>query len=524
MDTPAQPTEKKGLTHQTIKGLFWTSSGTGIQSALQILVTVTLARLLTPREFGLASAAGIAVGFCRLFTTIGINPALVQRAHIGKRHIRTGFTLSVLLALAFTAGLYLLAPLLSLLFKLDITALLQLLSIGFIIRALATVPNSLLTRQLRFKTLAAINLFSFIFGSGLVTIILAWYGAGVWALVIGQLADNTFTTVALLIACPHTMRPSINKRATQDLVFPGTRFSIARIGNYLALQGDYFVSGRWLGASALGLYSRAYNLMAVPGTLYSNIVDSVLFPTMSRVQDQKERMRTAFRRGMFLISWLTIPTSAIILVLSKEIVYVLLGAKWKGVIIPLQLLALGSFFRIGYQTSGTVLRSKGALNRYVVLQVLYAGLVFAGALLGKSHGIAGIALAVTCVLALHFSLMSILTMKTLQLSWKEFLGATLPGCYLGALAFALSFVLVTLLRQAAMPAWGILPVVMIIVMCAVAVLVWMLPSSLVATDGLWWLQLGEKYIRLPAFHKMNQRLAARIRPNAAGETTMNRES
>src|SRR5438552_1939115 len=105
------------LTRRTLGGLFWTSSSTGVEFVLQTLVTVVLARLLVPSDFGLVTAAGVFLGFCKIFAHLGIGPALIQRSNLGVRHVRTGFTISLIFGSLLAAIVILLAPLMARFFR-----------------------------------------------------------------------------------------------------------------------------------------------------------------------------------------------------------------------------------------------------------------------------------------------------------------------------------------------------------------------------------------------------------------------
>src|SRR6202043_2439363 len=148
--------------------------------------------------------------------------------------------------------------------------------------------------------------------------------------------QTVLKTILLLLSRPHPAWPLLDRGAWRDLLYFGGGFTAGRLSNYLAGQGESLVIGRCLGAVALGVYGRAYQLMAGPAVLFGNILDRVLFPAMVHVQDQPERLAYAYRRGIALIALVILPTSAVLVVLAREVTLVLLGPEWEGVILPLQ--------------------------------------------------------------------------------------------------------------------------------------------------------------------------------------------
>jgi PST family polysaccharide transporter len=349
-----------------------------------------------------------------------------------------------------------------------------------------------LQRELRFRSLASVQVASFALGYGLVGVSLAWLGFGAWALVGAQLAQTTLETVILLIIQPHPKRLSLNVRAFKELMYFGGGMTMAKIANYFALQGDNMVVGRWLGADALGFYSRAYRLIALPANLFGEAADKVLFPAMAKVQNEPERLTTAFRRGVVLVSLLVLPASVTIFVLAPEIVYVLLGPNWGGVVGPLQVLSLGIFFRTGYKMSGTLARAKGAVYNFALIKGLYAVLVVGGALIGQRFGLTGVAIGVLGALTVHFFLMSQLSLKNTLMSWSEFLGAHVPALTLTAIVSAVSWGTATLMREFNSPAIVTLSATITVALVCVLIIVRFVPALSIGEEGVWWLQTLSK--------------------------------
>jgi O-antigen/teichoic acid export membrane protein len=328
-------TRPRGLTRRAVGGLFWTFSGTGLQLVAQLLVIMVLGRLLTPAEFGLMGAAIVVISLSQIVSQIGVGPAIVQRQQLDSLHVRVAFTLSILLGLLLGVAVWLGAPAIAAFYRIpEVEPVLRAVAILFPIDGLNTIGKSLLSRQLRFRLYASLDVASYVFGYACVGILLAWRGYGVWALVVAYLAQATVRTISMYVATRHPVRPSLNLEASRQLLSFGVGLSLAQVGRVIAQQGDNLVVARWLGPAALGVYGRAYTLMVMPAVAFGRIVNRVLFPVMAQVQDDPERLARAYERALAVVALLSLPISAFLLVVAPEFIPVLLGPAWGGVVLP----------------------------------------------------------------------------------------------------------------------------------------------------------------------------------------------
>ena len=411
-----------GLTARVISGSLWMFFGTGAQAAVQSLVLLVLARLVTPREFGVVTAALIVVGFTSIFSQLGVGPALVQRPALTSRHIRVGFTMSLLFSSILAALIFLGAARIANFFRIaELASVIRAISPLFICNGISVVAEALAQRELRFRLLASIELGAFAVSFVLVGIPLALAGYGLWALVGAYVTQSLLRTTALLRMQPHPKWPLMDRRVAAGLLYFGNGFTIAKLGNYVAGQADNVIVGRWLGPQALGLYGQAYQLMTAPALLFGQVLDKVLFPAMAKVQFEPDRLRKAYRRGVALVALVTLPLSAILFVLAPELIFLLLGPKWSGVVVPFRILGVGMLFRTSYKLSDSVARATGAVYPRAWRQGLYAIAIVVGAWFGQPWGIGGVAVGVLFAIILNFVLMAELSLRLIGMTWREFL-------------------------------------------------------------------------------------------------------
>lgn len=452
MPPPLQPPETESvkqysLTQRTLSGFAWMFSGSMAGAGLQLVVTMILARLLSPADFGLISAALVIIYFSEIFSSLGMGPALMQRKELEPRHISTGFTVNFFFTLLLAVLIYLTAPAIAAFYRLPaLVPILQVLAIIFPIRGMAMLSEALLKRAGHFRQLATLDLISYVLGYALVGVGVAWMGFGVWALVVATIMQATLNSLLLFWRVPHSIRPRFDRSAFQDLMGFGGGITVANIANYFARQGDNLVVGRWLGAEALGFYGKAFSLMTLPTKQFSKVMDSVLFPVLSQVQDDRQRLAIGYQRGISVIALVVLPVSCFAIILAPEMIRVVYGPGWEPVIVPFQILCLSMFFRSAYKISASINKACGAVYSHASIQIIYGALVVGGAIMTQRWGLAGVAISSAIAIGVNYGLLSRISLHLANKSWREFGRWHIPGLLISALMLIEVGVMATILR------------------------------------------------------------------------------
>lgn len=474
----------------------WMSYGKAAFFILQLVVVGVLARLVTPTAFGVVNAALIVSGFSIIVSQLGLGPALVQLPHLERRHIDTAYTFSGLFGLFLGAVLWVGAPLAAQFLRMpDVTPVLRALAWVFPLSGLQTVGQALLSRELHFSWLANLDVISYGLGYGVVGIVTALLGWGVWALVAAQIGQALGRTIVLLWKHPPRLRLGFDGGAFRDLAYFGGGFTMARIANYVAVNGDNMIVGRFLGAAPLGYYGRAYSLMSAPAYAFGTVLDQVLFPAMAKVQDDLKRLGAAYRRGVALIALMVLPASAAIILLAPELIRIALGPKWGPAVIPFRVLGLGMLFRTSYKMSDSISRSTGAVYRRAWRQFIYAGLVVLGAWIGTRWGIVGVSWGALAALTVNFFLMAALGQQVAGLRWRDFWAAHQPAVLLTLASFPFVWAATVGLRALGAPAILVLGAggAVLVGVCALAI--WRLPRLFLGADGQWMADTFRGFLR-----------------------------
>lgn len=466
--------------------MLWTFSGTGVQVGIQLLATMALGRLLTPAEFGLMAAATVVIGFSQIVSQVGVGPAIIQRRELDPTHVRVAVTISFTLGVLLGAIVWFGSPWIAAFYRMpEVEPVLRVVAFLFPLDGLNTVAKSLLTRELRFRLYIALDVAAYVLGYALVAVLLAWYGYGVWALAIAHLGQVIVRAIAMYLATRHSVRPSLNLRAARDLLSFGFGHSMAQIGTALSQQGDNLVVGRWLGPTALGIYGRAYHLMVLPASAFGRIINRVLFPVMSQVQDQRERLANGYERALAIVALISLPLSAFLWVVAPEFIAVVLGPAWGAVVLPFRLFSISLLFRMSSKISDACTKAAGEVYVRALLQYAYAAMVVGGAIVGQRWGVGGVAVAVSIAMGFNWLSMAWLGRSVTGLSWLRFARAQVPAALLAAVIAAGAAVVAHWARAANL---GAILVLIVAGLAAVAVFFAaskLRPELFLGSHGIW---------------------------------------
>ena len=446
----ASPLEVRSV----ISGFKWTYASVALQGILKLAALMVLARLLTPRDFGLLGFALLCTNIVERIGQGGIGPAIVQVEAPSRDIITTAWWMSVSLGALSMILVSFAAQQCAVFFgEAELATIVRALSIGCLLEGIVAIPEALLQRDLRFKAIMVADNISYFVAMVGVCIVLALSGWGVWSLVIAQLVLKAVKLALVLAVAPTCQGGNVSWAHVRHLATMGFGFSLGRLLNFFSLQGDNFIVGRVLGTEALGLYNRAYQLMTLPAMYVGQVFERVMFPAMARRQSDKHRVGAEFLIALEAITLVALPAGVVMFILGREIILVIFGERWIGIVPVFSVLSFGVFFRTAYKCSDTVVRSLGAVFHYAGRQALYAALVIGGAWCGAIlSGVPGVAWGVVGAVALNYVSMTRLSTRLLGISVHKAVRAHFVGLWSSAaVALVLSVVSDSLRANSAHP-------------------------------------------------------------------------
>lgn len=380
------------MAEQTRKSIRWSVIDQISKQGIILLTSAVLARLITPEEFGMM---GIIMAFQVFFHNLidfGFEASIIRKKELGKEELSTIFWTVIGFSVVLAALFILLAPAIALFFRQpELTGLIRLTSVSLLCGAAGVIPNAFIQKLLRFKDFFTRHLISYLLG-GIIGIYLAWKGYGVWALVWQHLAViflNTVISMAMV-----QWRPSLHFKAS--LLQTHFRFSLPFMGhsvtNYWIRHIDYLLIGRMLSAHALGIYSRAYNLMIFPVNQIANTITRVAFPALSKHQDNKPLIWNAFAGLLSSVAVVVFPMMAIAGIYSRELIHILFGNQWEAAVPVFKILCgLGALQSLLAMAGPVYLSTGSTRTMFKVSLITYPFILaamIAGLLLGQLEGLA----------------------------------------------------------------------------------------------------------------------------------------
>ena len=434
-----------------VSGTRWTSFGEVVSQILRVVTYVLLARLLAPRDFGLLAMALVITNFIDVIRDLGTRSAIIQKRDVSRELASSIFILNIGIAVVVTAVLVAIAPLVGELFETpDVIPVLRVMCIAIGIGALGLVQQGLLYRAMQFSAIA-VALISGAVSQAIVALTMGALGFGVWALVAGIISGAFVTTLLLWIASGwrpfvHFAWSDIRGVASFSLNVTGVR-----VLNFFVNDVDKFVVGRALGAAALGIYSMGWRIVSQILTVTGRVLQQVLFPTLSAIQDDNEKVRRDFLRTMSVVALVFFPIMVGIATVADVFVRVVLGADWIPAIPLMTILALLGPIQISVWGASILFQAKGRADWMLRWRIVSGLAIVAAYFVGVRWGLNGVVLAFAAVVvALAYPSLAI-PFRLIRLRFREFAMQMAP--YILACA-AMGSVVLMLQRALDWFGWG----------------------------------------------------------------------
>lgn len=425
----------KDLRQKTITGVYWSILSKWGQTLLNIGITIILVRLLSPREFGLIAMITVITGFADVFTELGFSAALIQKQDVQSEHFSSIFWINVASGLLFAVAFMIGAPLIANFYNEPLLVpLTMFVSINFLIKSLNIVQNAIILKSLNFRMLSIVEMIS-IGIAGLIAIIMAFMGFGVWSLVVQWITGSMITTV--LIWKLSDWRPdfTFSRIAVKDLL----RFSVNLLGaralNYWFRKFDNLLIGRFIGTAELGIYSRAYQLLLFPLQNIAQVIIRVLFPSFSIIHQDKAKVKYLFLKAVGVIALFIYPMSLGLLVTTEPLVMTFFGAQWIRMIPILRIFCLLVLLQ-SITFPGVLYMSQGRTDLQFKVNIFTGSMIILGITVGLYWGIIGVSIGYGIAIAINFYPNVFYSGKLINLSFWKFLQnfSGILGCSI-AMAF-----------------------------------------------------------------------------------------
>jgi O-antigen/teichoic acid export membrane protein len=408
------------LTQKTVNATKWYGLISIVEQLSGYLITIVLARLLIPSDFALMAIITVFIGFARMFQDVGFGPSIVTKSDISDEFVNSVFWLTQGMGLIFFLIFSFSASFISDFYNNESLFYLTIfVSFNFLISPYTMVQNRLLERSLRLKYISIVSIIIVTF-SGILGIILALKGFGVWSIAISGMAGQLLKPIIVFRFNKWKPKFQYSYKTLKSSTGFALNLSAAKAIGYLTLNLPRLIFGKIIGLTPLGLYTMGNRIGVQPIIRLSAYVSKPLLASYSKVQDDNERLIRGYLKTIEFFVFMLFPASIGIVIIAPEIVHVLLGEKWLGSIPIIQMLCIFGFLKVLVNTNMSVFY---AINRadIILKWSIISILIHIPVLIFSSFY--GINIAIASVILLYilfFIIIQTWLNIVINLSWREY--------------------------------------------------------------------------------------------------------
>jgi teichuronic acid exporter len=375
------------LKQKTISGLFWSFTDSFASQGVQFFVGIVLARILSPRDFGLIGMLTIFIAVSQSFIDSGFTSALIRKNICTDDDYSTVFYYNIIVSLILYLLLFLFSNAISIFFKEpQLKFLIQVLGIGLIFNSLSIIQRTILTKELNFKLQMRISVIASI-GSGVLAISMAYYRFGVWSLAVLTISRFGFTSFLFWIWSSWRPLRIFSKNSFNELFSFGSKILVSGLIDTLYRNVYYLIIGKFFSVVELGYYTRADQFQTLPSQNLNGVISRVSFPVLSNIQNDILQLKAAYKKLIKSTMLITFVLMLGLAAVAKPIVITLIGEKWLPSVIYLQMLCFVGMFYPLHALNLNMLQVKGRSDLFLRLEIIKTIIAIPTIIIGIFFGI-----------------------------------------------------------------------------------------------------------------------------------------
>lgn len=370
------------LKKELITGILYTAVSKYSGIIITLIISGILARLLVPEDFGLVAIATVIIAFFNIFSDLGLSPAIVQHKNLDKDNLSDLFSFTLWLGIVLSSLFLILAPFIAIYYHSHILAnICRLLSISLFFNTINSVPNALLYRNKEFKFIAKRNILIQI-GTGIISVIAAYAGAGLYALLISPISSSIILFILTIRRYPQKIR-FVTGITTIRKIFSYSVFQfLFNLINYFSRNIDKLLIGKFMGMTSLGYYEKSYRLMMLPIQNITYVITPVLHPVLSDFQNDIRFLASSYERIIRTLAFIGFPLSIFLFFTASELTLLIFGNQWVSSISIFQILSISAGIQIVMSSSGAIFQAANDTKSLFVCGLFSSILNVSGICLG----------------------------------------------------------------------------------------------------------------------------------------------
>ncbi|MFB9864464.1 lipopolysaccharide biosynthesis protein [Rufibacter immobilis] len=372
-----------------LKGIFWDLFEKISNQGISFFISILLARLLSPGEFGLLGMVLVLVSMSQIFLDMGLSAAIIQRQDLTPKHYSSVFYLNLGIGILLSITVFFSAGFIADFYdKPALLNIFKVFSVIFIVNALAIVQNAQFAKDMNFKIPALIRVVATIVG-GSTGVWMAYHDYGIWSLVTQYLLSTSVFVSGIWIVSKWRPGWQFDFGAVKDLWGFSSKLFASGVLDAIFTRMDVVVIGKLFSANTLGFYTRAQTMNNMVVQYSSGSLARVFFPAISRIQSDTEQVRILYAKAINLVSFLVFMLLGLLFLCAEDIFVLLFTEKWLPSVKYFQILVLGGYVYPLSSIMLNVLSGRGKSGRFLKLEILKKALLVIGLVVGFSYGIEG---------------------------------------------------------------------------------------------------------------------------------------
>lgn len=419
-----------------ITGFVWTFAQQFGNQSISFIVSVILARLLLPEEFGLIGMIAIFIAVGNTLLNSGLTQSLIRTPETDDEDYSTIFYFNLLISCFLYGVMYFLAPFIANFFdQLILIKILRIYCFTFIISAFGAVQLAILTKEMNFRKQTVIAIPAGVIG-GISGIALALFDFGVWSLVWSSIITITFNTIFLWISAQWRPTSVLNFSKFKNHFNFGYKLTLAGLMDQIFNNLFLLVIGKFFSPAQVGFYTRAETMKQLPVNNISNALNKVTYPLFATIQKDNVSLKRVYKKIMTGVLFVVAPTLVLLGVLAEPIFRFLLTEKWLPAVPYFQILCITGILYPIHSYNLNVLKVKGRSDLLLKLAIIKKTFILVGILIGLQFGIYGLLYAQVFLSIIAYGINTIYTEKFIQYSRWEQIKDILPILILSSITGA----------------------------------------------------------------------------------------
>jgi O-antigen/teichoic acid export membrane protein len=375
------------LKQKTVSGLLWSFVDTFAGQGLTFIVGIILARILSPREFGLIGMITVFIAVSESFINSGFSSALIRKKDCTNIDFSTVFYFNLAAGILFFLILFFTAPFIAGFFdEPKLKPIVQVLGIVLIIDSLTLIQRTILTKRIDFKLQARISVIASL-GSGVIAIVMAYKGFGVWSLVAQRIAKQGLNSIFLWLWNRWKPLLVFSMQSFKELFGFGSKLLVSGLINTIYQNIYYLIIGKYFSAQELGYYTRANEFQRIPSQSLNGVIGRVTYPVLASIQDDKPRLKNNYQKLIRSTMFITFVLMLGMAAAAEPMIITLVGEKWRPSIIYLQMLSFVGMMYPLHALNLNMLQVSGRSDLFLKLEVIKKILAIPTIVIGVIWGI-----------------------------------------------------------------------------------------------------------------------------------------